>query len=162
MPALRIEALRRDHLVETFDCGVEPLNKFLVNHALANQNANASRTYVALEGDRVAGFYTLVFGHVENEAAPEHKKKGLARHPVPIMVLARLAVHVDWRGRGVGIGLLKNAAQQAIAASAIAGLRALVVHAKDDAARSFYAHFGFRNGFTDPLHLYQLIKDLKE
>jgi hypothetical protein len=89
---LRIEKLQRGLAVEGFDCGQEALNRFLIRHALQNEQAGASRTYVALADAEIAGYYTLVVGQVEHTAAPERLKKGLARHPVPIMLLARLAV----------------------------------------------------------------------
>lgn len=161
MSGLRIEKLTRAHAVDRFDCGSEPLNRFLIRFALANQQAYASRTYVALSDDAVAGFYSLVVGEVNCDAAPERLRKGLARHPVPIMILARLAVHQDWQGKKIGAGLLKDAVLRTLQAADIAGIRALVVHAKDDTARAYYSHFGFTDGFSDPLHLYLLTKELK-
>src|SRR5262245_14693670 len=106
---LRIEKLQRSYTVESFDCGCEPLNRFLIRYALQNQQAGASQTYVALSEAEVVGYYTLVVGHVEYDGAPERLKKGLARHPVPIMLLARLAVAASWQGKGLGAGLLKDA-----------------------------------------------------
>lgn len=156
-----IEKLARHHPVDPFDCGVEPLNRFLIRFALNNQLAHASQTYVALADGAVIGFHTLVVGEVACEAAPERVRKGLPRYPVPIMILARLAVHKDWKGKGIGAGLLKDAMLRTLHAAGIAGIRALVVHAKDEQARTFYAHFGFAGGFSDPLHLYVLTKELK-
>ncbi len=161
MSRFSVEKLGRHHPVDGFDCGVEPLNRFLIRFALASQQAHASQTYVALRDGAVIGFYTLVVGEVACEAAPERVRKGLPRHPVPIMILARLAVHKDWKGQGIGAGLLKDAALRTLHAAGIAGIRALVVHAKDEPARTFYAHFGFAGGFGDPLHLYVLTKELK-
>lgn len=161
MTALRIEKLHRGHAVEGFDCGREPLNRFLVRYALANQQANASQTYVALSGDAVIGFYTLVVGEIAHEEAPERLAKGLARHPIPVMILARLAVSQSWQGKGVGAGLIKDAIARTLQAADIAGIRAFVVHAKDDEVRTFYEHFGFVSSPTDPRHLYALIKDLQ-
>jgi GNAT superfamily N-acetyltransferase len=157
----RIERLQRSHAVEGFDCGVEALNRFLSRFALANQRANASRTYVALDNGIVIGFHTLVVGEVAPDHAPERLSKGLARHPVPLLVLARLAVGVNHQGRGIGAGLLKDAILRTLAAADIAGIRAMAVHAKNDRARCFYEHFGFEASPTDPLHLYVLIKDLR-
>ena len=161
MPALRIEALAARHQLEGFDCGKPGLNRFLLLHALTNQRANSSRTYVALRGEQVLGFHTLVVGSVSREQAPERVRKGLARHPIPLMVLARLAVSCEEQGKGLGSGLLKDAIQRTMAASEIAGIRALAVHAKDEEARSFYVHFGFVQSPTDPLHLFVLLKDLR-
>lgn len=161
MTAFRIEKLSRRHAVESFDCGEEPLNRFLIRFALSNQQANASQTYVGLADDVVIGFYTLVVGEVRYDDAPERLTKGLARHPVPIMLLARLAVSTAWQGKGIGGGLLRDAILRTLQAADIAGIRAFAVHAKDDAARSFYSHFGFEPSPTDPLHLFALIKDLR-
>ena len=161
MGELRIELLHRSHAVEGFDCGEEPLNRFLWRFALANERANASRTYVALEHEVVIGFHTLVVGEVAPAQAPERLSKGLARHPLPLMVLARLAVGVNHQGRGIGAGLLKDAILRTLAAADIAGIRAMAVHARNDRARGFYEHFGFEASPTDPLHLFVLIKDLR-
>jgi GNAT superfamily N-acetyltransferase len=120
----RIEPLQASHAVEAFDCGEEALNRFLVRFALANQRARASRTYVALDGDVVVGFHTLVVGEVSPELAPERIRKGLARHPIPLMVLARLAVAVAHQGKGLGAALLKDAIGRTLAAADIAGIRA--------------------------------------
>ncbi len=152
---LRIEKLRRDHAVDTFDCGREALNRFLIRFALPNQS------YVRLSEEIVVGYYTLVVGEVTYADAPERLTKGLARHPVPIMLLARLAVSVEWQGRGIGAGLMKDAMRRTLQAADIAGIRAFAVHAKDDAARSFYEHFGFVASPTDPFHLLALVKDLR-
>ena len=105
--------------------------------------------------------YSLVVGEVAYGDAPERLTKGLARHPVPMMLLARLAVGVAWQGRGIGAGLLKDAMQRTLQAADIGGTRAFAVHAKDEAARRFYEHFGFVASPTDPLHLFLLIKDLR-
>ncbi|MCF7978584.1 MAG: GNAT family N-acetyltransferase [Chromatiaceae bacterium] len=157
----RIEKLRRDHPLDGFSSGTESLDRFLLRHALTNQQANASQTYIGLHDDEVIGFYTLVVGEVAYEDAPERLTKGLARHPVPIMLLARLAVAVTWQRRGIGMGLLKDAMRRTLQAAEIGGIRAFAVHAKDDDACGFYAHFGFAPSPTDPLHLYLLVKDLR-
>jgi GNAT superfamily N-acetyltransferase len=157
----RIEKLCRSHTVDAFDCGEEPLNRFLARFALSNQQANASQTYVGLADEAVIGFYTLVVGEIRHDDAPERLTKGLARHPLPIMLLARLGVSVDWQGRGVGAGLLRSAILRTLAAADIAGVRALAVHAKNERARAFYRRFDFTESPTDPLHLFALIKDLK-
>jgi GNAT superfamily N-acetyltransferase len=158
---LRIEKLQRSHEIDQFDCGREALNRFLVRYALQNQQAGASQTYVAFADDTIAGYYTLVVGQVEYDAAPERLTKGLARHPVPIMLLARLAVATSWQGKGLGAGMLKDAMQRTLQAADIAGIRAFAVHAKDDEARAFYEHFGFSPLPSDPYHLFRLLKDIR-
>lgn len=159
---LRIEKLSRLHAIDRFDCGEDALNRFLARYAFQNQSASASQTYVALAADEVVGYYTLVVGHVEFESAHERLRKVLARHPVPIMLLARLAVSVNWQGKGLGAGLLKDALLRTLQAADIAGIRAFVVHAKDDKAKRFYEHFDFIPSPSDPYHLFRLVKDLRE
>ena len=158
---LRIEKLQRSHIVDEFDCGSEALNRFLVRYAFQNQQAEASQTYIAIAGETVVGYYTLVVGQVEYAAASARMVKGLARHPVPIMLLARLAIATSWQGKGLGAGLLKDAMQRTLQAADIAGIRAFAVHAKDDAARAFYEHFGFSPLPSDPYHLFRLLKDIR-
>jgi len=160
-PALRIEKLRRDHYIDGFDCGQEPLNRFLIRFAFPSQQADASQSYIGLSGDEVIGFYTLVVGQVSYDDAPERLTKGLARHAAPIMLLARLAVATSWQGKGVGAGLLKDSMRRTLHAAEIAGIRAFGVHAKDEAARSYYAHFGFIPSPSDPFHQFLLMKDLR-
>ena len=158
---LRIEKLRREHPVDAFDCGKAALNRFLTRHALQSQQAGGSTTYVALDGEALVGFFSLAFGHVEYDDAPERLIKGLARHAVPVMLLARLAVDVGSHGQGLGSGLLKDAMLRTLQAADIAGLRGILVHAKDDEARAFYAHFGFVPSPTDAYHLMLLLKDVR-
>jgi predicted N-acetyltransferase YhbS len=158
---LRIDKLRRDHAVEGFDCGKEALNRFLARHALQSQQAGASTSYLALDGMAVVGFYSLAVGEVAYDDAPERLVKGMARHPVPIMLLARLAVSAAHQGRGIGSGLLKDAMLRTLQAADIAGVRAFVVHAKDDDARAFYERFDFAPSPTDPFHLMLLLKDVR-
>lgn len=156
----RIEKLRREHGVDGFDCSEEPLNRFLIRFALQSQLANSARTYLAVSDEEVVGFYALVFGDAYEEA-PERLRKGVARHPIPLMILARLAVATAWAGKGIGSGLLKDALARTIAAAEIAGLRAFAVHAKDDEARAFCEHFDFIASPSDPLHLFVLLKDIR-
>jgi len=161
--AARIEKLQRTHAIDHFDCGQEPLNRFLLRFALQKQQAGASQTYVALwdASPQVVGYYTLVVSEVGYDDAPERLTKGLARHPVPLMLLARLAVATDQQGRGLGMGMLKDAILRTLQAADIAGIRALAVHAKDEEARRFYEHFGFIPSPSDPYHLFRLLKDLR-
>src|SRR5277367_5081997 len=161
MAPLRIEKLQRSHKIDNFDCGQEALNRFLSRHALQNQQAEASQTYIALADEEVVGYYTLVVGEVAFASAHERLTKGLARHPVPIMLLARLAIVTAWQGKGLGSGLLKDAMQRTVQAADIAGIRAFAVHAKDDEARAFYEHFGFTPLPSDAYHLFRLLKDIR-
>ncbi len=155
------QPLTREHECQEFDCGSAALNEYLCRFAWINQQAGAARTYVAARGRRVIGYYTLSYGSVEHERATARVRKGLARHPIPVMVLARLAVDRHEQGRGIGPGLLKDALLRTLQAADIAGLRAVIVHAKDDAARQFYERFGFERSPLDEFHLMLLMKDLK-
>jgi len=157
----KVEKLTRDHIVEGFDCGTEALNRFLIRNALQKPQANASQTYVLVTRGHIVGYHTLVVGQLTYAEAAERLKKGLARHAIPIMLLARLAVARDWQGQGIGSVLLKDALLRTLQAADIAGIRAFVVHAKDERARSFYQHFDFTPSPTDPMHLYVLIKDVR-
>ncbi len=158
---LEIEKLDRRHDVDAFDCSKEPLNRYLSRYALQNQKAGASQTYVGLSGGAIIGYYTLVVGEVAYEQAAGRLKKGLARHPVPVMVLARLAFATGQQDKGIGAGLLKDAMLRTLAAADIAGIRAFVVHAKDDEAKAFYERYDFAPSPTDPYHLFVLLKDLR-
>ena len=157
----RIEKLRRDHPIDAFDCGEDSLNRFLQRHALQSQQAGASQTYLAITGTVVEGFHSLAVGQLEYMDAGERLTKGQARHPVPVMVLARLAVSRERQGQGLGTDLLQDAMLRTLAAADIAGIRALTVHAKTDAARIFYEKFDFSRLPTDPSHLFLLLKDIR-
>src|SRR5439155_7182951 len=111
---------------------------YLSKHALANQQNRSARTYVVLRGGRVAGYYTLTAGSVQPDAAPARVIKGLAKHPVPIILLARLAIDRQEQGKGLGKALLKDAVLRARQVSELVGCRAVLVHAKDSAAQAFY------------------------
>ncbi len=119
------------------------------------------RALCALSEAEVVGYYTLVVGQVEYDDAPERLKKGLARHPVPIMLLVRLAVAASWQGKGLGAGLLKDSMLRTVQAADIAGIRAFAVHAKDDEAKEFYERFDFVASPSDPYHLFRLMKDVR-
>jgi len=157
-----IEKLNASHDLDSFDCGKPPLNKFLKVHALAAQKANSASTYIACEDGQALGYYTLAVGSVIYADAPERVIKGLAKHPVPVMLLARLAVDQNIHAQGIGKGLLKDALLRTLQASEIAGIRALLVHAKDHEAKRWYQRFDFEESPTDPLHLFLLLKDIKK
>jgi GNAT superfamily N-acetyltransferase len=159
--SLHIEKLQRTHVVEPFTCGQPELDRFLIRHALQAQQANSSQTYVAVDGNEVVGFYTIVAGEVQHADAPERVVKGMPRHPIPLLVLARLAVHAEAQGRGVGAGLLLDALGRTLQVADVVGVRALAVHAKDAKAVAFYRHFGFTPSATDARHLFMIIKDIR-
>lgn len=157
----RIEKLPSDHNVEGFDCGREELNRYLLRYAWQNQQSGAEQTYLGMVEEVIVGYHAFAVGHVLFEDASEHMKKGLDKHPVPVMLLARLAVDHRWHGKGIGKALLRGAIQRTLQAADIAGIGALAVHARDEHARRFYEHFEFVASPTDPLHLFVLLKDLR-
>ena len=149
------------HDLSSFDCGVPALNEFLKKFALQNQQHRTARTYVTTREQRVVGYYTLATGSVAREETPARVAKGLARHPVPVILLARLAVDVSEKGKGLGASLLKDALQRVVQAAEIVGCRAVLVHAKDETARKFYQRFGFEPSPVDEFHLFLLMKDIE-
>jgi GNAT superfamily N-acetyltransferase len=159
--SLHIEKLHRTHDVEQFTCGQPELDRFLIRHALRAQQSNSSQTYVAVSDNEIVGFYTIVAGEVQHAQAPERVVKGMSRHPIPLLVLARLAVHTKAQGRGIGSGLLLDALGRTLQVADMIGVRALAVHAKDDRAVAFYRHFGFMPSPTDARHLFMIIKDVR-
>lgn len=163
LPLQAPELLTEVHDVLGFDCGNEALNRFLQRYALLNQRNQSARTYVALRGEgRVIGYYSLAAASAEYETVPARIAKGLAQHPIPLTLLARLAVDQAEQGSGIGAGLIKDALKRFLQAQSIIAARALVVHAKDDRAVEFYKHFGFAPSHLDPYHLYLMTKDIHE
>lgn len=150
------------HKVDDFDCGMEILNIYLKKFALTNNQNGSSRTYVSRKENKVAGFYTLTPNSVKKESVPNRIGKGLANHPVPVILLARLAVDKTCQGQGLGRGLLKDALLRITQAVNIIGGRAILVHAKDENAKKFYESFGFEASPIDPFHLYVFIKDIRK
>jgi GNAT superfamily N-acetyltransferase len=151
------------HRAENFDCGAESLNQYLKRFALTNAASGTARTYVTASGPEllVIGYYSLAAGSVERANVPERVGKGVPNHPVPVVLLARLAVDRFFQGKGVGQGLLRDALQRTVSAADIIGVRTILVHARDGEAARFYAKFGFVPSPTDPLHLMLLMKDLR-
>lgn len=155
-----IEKLKREHVLDSFDCGKEALNRFLKRQAWNSQQAHSAQTYVLSKDLTVVGYYSLAAGAVTHDDATERVRKGLARHPVPVILLARLAVDKSLHGKGIGPALLKDALLRAASAADTVGARAVLVHAKDDNAKSFYEHFNFEPSSSDPYHLMLITKDL--
>ena len=153
--------LEARHDVSTFDCNVSALNNYLKKFALPNQRNQSARTYVATRGECVVGYYTLAAASARREETPARVAKGLAAHPVPVILLARLAVDGSEKGKGLGAGLLKDALLRTVQAADIVGCRAIMVHAKDEAAKAFYKRFGFEESPNDAFRLFLLLKDVR-
>jgi GNAT superfamily N-acetyltransferase len=161
-PEFEIEKLRREHDLSQFDCGNTTLNTWLQKYAWTNQQADSAKTYVALAENRVAGYYALTTGSVHRHESPERIAKGLANHPIGIVLLARLAVDNAHQGKGLGKALLFDALTRIEEAADIVAVRAVMVHAIDEAARRFYEHFEFEPSPLDPFQLLLLLKDLRK
>lgn len=165
MPNKRIysapELLTPAHDCSAFSCGKPPLNKYIKKYALVNQENEISRTYVTTRENRVVGYYSLAFGSISHEEATQKIKDELPQYPIPIILLARLAVDGREKGNRLGEGLLKDALLRTVQAADIGGLRAMLTHAKDEEAKSFYEKYGFESSPTNELHLMLSIKDIR-
>jgi GNAT superfamily N-acetyltransferase len=139
-----------------FDCGVSPLNLYLRNYAFQNQKKGIVRNYVAARVDSkvVVAYYSLVYASIDQKRLPTSLVKGLGKYDMPVMLLARLAVDRREQGKGLGKALLKDAILRTMQAAEIAGLKLLLVHAKDEAAADFYLKHGFEPVLDDPLKLF--------
>ena len=145
--------LAASHRLDDFDCGEAALDDWLKRRALANQSSGASRTFVATDQDGiVCGYYAIAAGAVAHQLATSSVRRNMP-DPVPVMVLARLAVDRRAQGQHLGGSLLKDAVSRAVAVSHIAGVRALLVHALHEKAKQFYEHYGFQPSPTHPLTL---------
>ena len=140
----RYDAAR--HLVTGFSCGNELLDRWLLRYAGQNQRRDAARTFVAAKDDRwVYGYYTLLAGQLDHREATRDISQGLTQYfPIPVAILARLAVDAGRQGGGIGAALLNDALVRVALASEQVAVRAVVVHALDDNAAAFYERFGFR------------------
>ncbi|MBB4127305.1 GNAT superfamily N-acetyltransferase [Xanthomonas translucens] len=137
------------HRLDEFQCSAPELARWLLERAHQNQLSGASRCFVVCDGQRrVVGYYALAAGVVAHEDAPGRIRRNMP-NPFPVIVLGRLAVHVDWAGQGIGKGLLKDAVQRTLQVCEQVGARALLCHAMDEAAKAFYLKHGF---IASPIH----------
>jgi GNAT superfamily N-acetyltransferase len=159
----KIRKLDPQDNVDDFSCGQPDLDDWLKRFALINQRAGMTTVFVTLSDNNVVGYYALATGGVERADAPDRVTRGVPAHPVPVVLLARLAVDSTAQKIGLGRALLRDALIRVAAAADEIGIRALLIHAKDDNARDFYmSQAEFEPSPTDPLHLFLLMKDLKK
>lgn len=156
------EPLGPDHVVEGFDCGQTSLNIWLMRHARQAAAVGSARTYVAVDAHqgRVVGYHALAAAALEREAATARIVKGMPQYPIPVVLLARLAVDLSVAGRGLGAWLLGDAMTRTLAAAETIGVRAMLVHAIDQDTAAFYLRHGLEASPTDRRHLMILIKDI--
>ena len=153
------EPLHKGDLFSSFDCGKSGMTDWLMRHALQAQSAGSARTFVVTEDRHVVGYYSLTVGEVATLDAPERIRKGMGNYPIPVVILARLAVSLSHQSRGIGRGLLQDAIGRTLRIGEQAGIRALLTHPLDDEASRFYRRFGFT---SSPLRENQLLLLLKD
>ena len=152
--------LSREHRLEFFDCGKPILNDWLRRHAYAAGASGSAKTFVVTTDDAiVVGYYSLTVGQVEPAEAPARLRKGMGQYPIPVVLLARLAVSVIHQRCGIGRGLLQDAILRTLAIADHVGIRALMTHPMDDSAAAFYLRFGF---IPSPLRERQRLLLLKD
>jgi GNAT superfamily N-acetyltransferase len=152
------EKLSPDHDLSQFQCGEPDLDDWLKRRALQNEESGASRTYVILSGRRIVGYYALAAGAAERASVSGRVRRNMP-NPVPVMVIGRLAIDVQYQGRGIGSALLRDAVLRTAQAAEIAGIRAVLVHAISETARRFYEKKGFAPSPVDPMVLMITLTD---
>lgn len=154
------EPLAVQHRLEGFDCGRPTLNNWLLHHARQAQTSGSARTFVVADQENsVAGYFSLTVGQVDTVEAPERIRQGIGRFPLPVVILARLAVSRENHGCGLGVGMLQDAIRRTLVIAEQAGIRAILTHPIDEDAARFYNRFGFT---ASPLRQQQLLLLLKE
>jgi GNAT superfamily N-acetyltransferase len=153
------EPLGQQHRIDEFDCGKSALNDWLLSHARQAQGSGSAKTFVVSENGRVAGYFSLTVGQVDTIEAPERIRKGMGQYPIPVVILARLAVNRQDQGCGIGVGMLQDAIRRTLLIAEQAGIRAMLTHPIDEEASRFYTRFGF---IASPLRERQLLLLLKD
>ncbi len=155
--------LEKGHDRSAFDCGSFELNDYLKKFARQTQERGGAKTYVVLESNQVIAYYSLVVGEVDWRDCPEEIRKGLGKYPVPVLVIARLAVDRRFQGKGLGIAMLKNAFLRVLQVSSIVGIAEVVVDAKDKEAKAYYERkeLGFKPMPDNPMRLYLSLVTLR-
>jgi GNAT superfamily N-acetyltransferase len=151
------QPLSAEHRVDGFACGESSLDEWLRRRALPNQTTGASRTFVVTDdSNQVVAYYALATGAVAHHDASGRIRRNMP-NPVPVMVLARLAVDQRYQGHKLGAAMLKDAVQRTLAVSQTAGVRALLVHALNESSRQFYMHYGFESSPVNPMTMMLLL-----
>ncbi len=157
------EPLAAQHRLENFDCGKPSLNDWLWRHARQAQGSGSAKTFVVAQtGGLVAGYYSLTVGQVDTLDAPDRIRKGMGQYPLPVVVLARLAVATHAQGEGIGLGLLRDAIRRTLVMAEHVGIRAMLTHPIDEGAVRFYTRFGFIASPLRPQQLLLLLKDARQ
>ena len=157
------EPLGFEHVLDGFACGQPALDDWLVEHARTARAAGSARTFVVVDSEqrRVVGYHALTVAEIPRRIATHRIARGMPRHPIPAVLLARLAVDRSVQRRELGTFLLRDAMVRTTAAAEVVGIRALLVHALNADACAFYAHHGFEPSPIDERVLTMLIKDVR-
>jgi GNAT superfamily N-acetyltransferase len=161
MPLTAPQALEAGHVLDGFDCGRPSLDDWLVRHARQAQASGSARTYLVCDGPRIAGYYSLTVGQIDTLEASDRIRKGMGAYPIPVVILARMAVARPEQGRGIGVGLLQDAIRRTLVIAEQAGVRALLTHPIDEEASHFYLRFGFEASPAREQQLLLLLKDAR-
>jgi GNAT superfamily N-acetyltransferase len=154
------ELLSDRHVLADFGCGEPSLDHWLARRASANQKSGASRTYVVCEDHRVLAYYSLASGVVAIEQATGRFKRNMP-DPIPVAVLARMAIDRRWQGLGLGRALFRDAGSRVAQAADTIGIRGILVHALSQNARNFYLALGFDPSPLDPMILMVTLSDIR-
>lgn len=154
------ELLSIGHETDGFECGVPSLDDWLHRRAMQNQASGASRTFVACDDERIAGYYALAASAVAPDAATGRFRRHMP-DPVPVAVLGRLAIDKLYQGKGLGRALFRDAALRVQAAADSIGIRGLLVHAVSADAKAFYIALGLAESPLDPMTLMVTLADLR-
>jgi GNAT superfamily N-acetyltransferase len=157
-----LEPLNSAHRLEGFDSGKPSVDQWLRERALQAGFSNSAKTFVLCHGQDVIAFHSLTVGEIINADSAARLKAGMGNYSIPVLILARMAVRQDFQGRGLGKALLRDVILRAMAISEQAGVRALISHPVDEAAKQFYLQFGFAENLNNPKELYLLLKDAKK
>lgn len=153
--------LAADHLLDGFECGKASLDDWLVRHARQAQTSGSAKTFVVADDRRVAGYFSLAVGQIDSVEAPERIRKGMGLYPIPVVLLARLAVDRAYQGQGIGVGMLQDAIRRTLLIAEQAGIRAMLTHPIDADADAFYRRFGFVSSPVREGQLLLLLKDAR-
>lgn len=156
------QPLDTEHVLDGFECGKPSLDDWLVRYARQAQGSGSAKTYVVMDGARVVGYYCLTVGQIDTLEAPERVRRGMGAYPIPVVILARMAVARDDQGRGIGMGMLQDAIRRTLAIAEQAGVRALLTHPIDEEASRFYLRFGFEASPVRDQQLLLLLKDARK
>ena len=160
MPLTAPEPLADHHRLDDFDSGVASLDDWLKRRARANQATGASRSFVVCDDDQVVAYYALASGAISVETTTGRFRRNMPE-PIPIAILARLAIDKTYQGRGLGRALFRDSAQRVLNAADAIGIRGLIVHAISDEAKAFYLALGFDPSPLDPMTLMVTLADVR-